>query len=157
MITAAPTRQRVRLTGFDYARMSACFVTLCAREHRHLFGWIEYGRMYPNDVGREVERAWHQIPGRFPDVELDAFVLMPNHLHGILLLPEQEARPLTAVMGWFKSAVTRELGRPVWQRGCWDRQIQDDGELNRLREHIDDNPMEWGSDPENPLAMLVYR
>ena len=76
---------------------------------------------------------------------------MPNHIHGILVLVGAGyIRPLPGVIGLFKAAVSRQAGRPVWQRSFHDRVIRDDDELEALRRYIEDNPLRWAVDRENP-------
>jgi putative transposase len=82
-----PRRKSTRLRGYDYATAGAYFVTVCAREHACLFGAIVHDEVKPSRVGRIVESCWAAIPDHFPIVRLDAFVVMPNHVHGIVWLP----------------------------------------------------------------------
>ncbi|MBZ4660580.1 MAG: hypothetical protein JG766_2503 [Desulfacinum sp.] len=87
MRTSDHTRHRrrpMRLPGYDYSRPGAYFVTLCTHRKIPLFGRVEDGRMVLNAAGRVAERCWLDIPGHFPQVRLDQYVVMPNHLHGIL-------------------------------------------------------------------------
>lgn len=92
-------------------------------------------------------------------MELDAFVTMPNHIHGILMLTDTvkagHARPLPTIIGGFKSAVSRRVGSAVWQRSYWDRVIRNQNELNFIRHYIDENPLCWPSDQENPQCTVV--
>jgi len=77
-------RRSIRLQGYDYTQPGAYFVTLVTYHRACLFGDIVDGEMRLNDAGRIAEQCWLDIPSHFPDVELDAFVIMPNHVHGIL-------------------------------------------------------------------------
>jgi hypothetical protein len=77
-------RRSIRLKGYDYAGAGAYFVTICAQNRECLFGRIEDGQMILNDAGRMVDMVWDQLPIRFPHLELDEFIVMPNHIHGIL-------------------------------------------------------------------------
>ncbi len=79
-------RRSMRLRGHDYAQADAYFVTVCAHDRACLFGAVVDAEMRPNDAGRLVVAEWEALPGRFPAIELDAFVLMPNHLHGIIVI-----------------------------------------------------------------------
>jgi putative transposase len=79
-------RRSIRLTRYDYSQMGAYFVTVCAHERTCLFGDVADPDMRLNDAGRLVQAAWDELPGRFPGVELDAFVVMPNHVHGIVVI-----------------------------------------------------------------------
>ena len=79
-------RRSIRLQGYDYSQEGAYFVTLCAQHRECLFGKIVDGEMVLNDAGRVVVQSWQVIPDHFPSVELDEFVVMPNHVHGILVI-----------------------------------------------------------------------
>ena len=79
-------RRSVRLQGYDYAQGGACFVTICTRDRRCVFGDIVGSGMQLNDVGRIARECLSEVPDRFPGVGLDEHVIMPNHLHAILLL-----------------------------------------------------------------------
>jgi len=81
-----PVRRSVRLKGFDYSQRSAYFLTICAHEKRHVFGKIISGKVELNNRGNIVNECWLSIPSHFTNVELAAHVVMPNHLHGILLI-----------------------------------------------------------------------
>lgn len=77
-------RRSIRLKGYDYSRSGAYFVTICTHERSCLFGVVVGGDMRLNDAGRIAEQCWRDIPAHFPHVQLDAFVIMPNHVHGVL-------------------------------------------------------------------------
>ena len=79
-------RRSTRLRGYDYARVGACFVTLCAQERLCLFGEIASGEMYLNALGHIVEEEWLRSAEIRTEILLDAFVVMPNHLHGIVVI-----------------------------------------------------------------------
>jgi putative transposase len=107
--------------------------------------------MRPNEAGRVVVERWSAIPEHFSAIKLDAFVVMPNHLHGILWLSRAgHAPPLPLVVGSFKSATSRAVGQPVWQRSFYDRVIRNDSELSALRQYVADNPLKWAVDRQNP-------
>jgi len=154
--SVGPRRRRLRLAGYDYSRPGAYFVTICARDHQCLFGEIVAGAMRRNQIGETVAACWNEIPRHYANVVLDAFVVMPNHLHGILLLTDLvgagHARPLPLIVGSFKSAASRRVGARIWQRDYWEHIIRSEDELNRIRHYVDDNPLCWPADPENPAA-----
>ena len=79
-------RRSIRLQGYDYSQPGAYFVTICVQHRRCLFGHVVAGRMELNDAGHMVARQWHALPSRFPTVSLDAFVVMPNHIHSIIII-----------------------------------------------------------------------
>ena len=79
-------RRRIRLQGYDYSQPGAYFVTVCTQNRACLLGEIMDDEMHLNDAGRMVKRVWDEIPTYYPGIDIDAFVVMPNHLHGIILL-----------------------------------------------------------------------
>ena len=81
-----PFRRSIRLNGYDYTSPGAYFVTSCSQNRRNIFGEIRDDVMIANPAGQMLELIWHEIPGKFPTVQLDAFVIMPNHVHFIIFL-----------------------------------------------------------------------
>lgn len=79
-------RRSIRLRGYDYTRAGAYFATICVDHGEYLLGEIHAGEMRANDLGRIVLECWNALPRHFPEIELDAFAVMPNHVHGILVL-----------------------------------------------------------------------
>lgn len=83
-------RRSMRLQGYDYTQPGSYFVTLCTHKRECLFGEIIEGDMHPNTYGVIVETCWSELPGHYPNCSLDAFVLMPNHVHGIIVFEREE-------------------------------------------------------------------
>jgi REP element-mobilizing transposase RayT len=79
-----PNRRSLRLKGYDYAQAGAYFVTICTQGRVCLFGEVVDGEMRLNAAGAVVDAEWHGLPRRFPGIQTDAFVVMPNHVHGII-------------------------------------------------------------------------
>ena len=173
-------RRSIRLTGRDYSWPGTYFVTICAAERKCLLGRIEKGEMQENMLGRLVRTHWMEIPSDFPSVELDAFVVMPNHVHGMIHLHRRVAaneeqctfaefgKPQTGSIGWlvrsFKARVTREarqaLQRPsltVWQRNYFERVVRSGKEYEDVYRHICNNPRNWDHDWENLAAKAPPR
>jgi putative transposase len=151
----------------DYSSSGAYFITVIS--HRRVLIFDEPG------VEEVVRKVWCEIPSHFSEALLDAFVVMPNHVHGIIVLgqgSEHAVVPqhagalrgnahLSVVVRSFKAAVTRELriqglcdDRPVWQPNYYDRVIRNEYELARIREYIAHNPIAWQYDYDNPERML---
>ena len=149
-------RQSLRLRAYDYAQAGAYFVTLCASSRACVFGEIADDQVRLRPYGQIVHEAWSAIPSHWRDVELDAFVVMPNHLHGIVVLSRAgQAPPLPTLIGAFKAGVTRRTGRAIWQRSFYDRVIRNDQELEAIRRYIAENPLKWAVDRENPAVRPV--
>ena len=91
-------RRSIRLTDYDYASPGAYFVTICVRRHECVLGNVVGGQMVANEAGQVAEAQWRDLPRHHPHVELDAFVVMPNHLHGIIML-NADRPPVGAGLG----------------------------------------------------------
>jgi putative transposase len=101
-------RRSIRLSGYDYSQAGAYFVTVCAKDRACLFGEVADGVMRPNDAGRMVADVWVALPARFPTVQIDEFVVMPNHVHGIVVLNDHDVgAPLVGALSTDKRAGTR--------------------------------------------------
>jgi REP-associated tyrosine transposase len=134
-------------------------VTGCIEGRECLLGEVSNNTVHLSPAGQTVARAWEDLPKHYPHVRLDAFVVMPNHIHGVLELQELEAvrrHPLPEVLPAFKSFSSRRInkrrgtpGVPVWQRDFHDRIIRDQEELEAIRRYIAENPAKWSEDPEN--------
>ncbi|MBI4723231.1 MAG: transposase [Candidatus Stahlbacteria bacterium] len=79
-------RKSIRLKDYDYSQPGAYFITICTNKRVCLLGSIENGGMILNDTGRIVEKWWLKLPDKFPNIELDIYGVMPNHLHGIIFI-----------------------------------------------------------------------
>jgi putative transposase len=178
-------RPSTRLRGFDYLACYAYFVTVCLTDRLCVFGSISNDQVSFSRRGQIARDCWLDIPNHHPHVELDVFVVMPNHIHGILRfegdapgLSPVVATPasrstrtvenmpiptgaaagsLGAVIGSYKSAVTRTINRhrpgagtDMWQRNFYDHIIRTDRALDSIRDYIVTNPLRWLHDSENP-------
>ncbi len=93
---SSPHRKNLRIPDFDYSQPGAYFVTIVTKDRKTLFGQIVDGEMVLNDIGRMVEEVWIAIPSHFPNVELGEFVIMPNHIHGIISITVAETHAIPA-------------------------------------------------------------
>ena len=177
-----PKRRRQRLRGYDYSRPGAYFVTICTYNRVSLFGDVCDSIVRLNTIGQIVCRTWAEMSAHYPGIQLDQFIVMPNHLHGILFAthPEpaigdsldgqtQGSAPtsLPDTMRRFKTLSTSRIRRanpeshcpsvvhPVWQRSYYEHVIRNDESLSRIREYIVNNPAQWSLDRENPDAASV--
>ena len=159
-----------RLRGYDYGSNGFYFVTICTKHRNHYFGEIpvETGNcpsLQPTIIGQTAIKYWTEIPKHYPFVELDEFVAMPNHIHGILFFdrPEKthwqpnqfggQSQNLGAVIRAFKSTTKRYANQNNiefdWQSRYHDRIIRNEKELNAIRQYIIDNPTNWKNDVLN--------
>ena len=165
---APPTprwRRRMRLRWKDYREPGPYFITICTEGRVPLFGEVHDGVMRLNRLGELVHDQWHRLSAWNPWVQLDAFEVMPNHIHGIIGigLDDQDGagpRPhLGTVVNRFKAltatAINEERGTPgaaVWQRGYYEHFIRNGRAWQAIREYILANPAAWGRDRDNPFG-----
>lgn len=164
-------RRSLRLRERNYTASGMYFVTICTLGRDYLFGDVVKHEMQLNDFGKIVHDCWINLPNHFSFIGSDAFVIMPNHVHGIIRLDENAnsgcrgkaclaptspmqfqkppAHSLCSVIGSFKSAATKHIniirgspGEKVWQRNYYERVIRG-GALNDIRRYIKENPKNW--------------
>lgn len=143
-------RRRLRLPSYDYSRQGAYFLTICVAEREPILGHVKAGAVVLSPAGEAVLAAWQTLPSRIRGMSIDEFVVMPDHVHGILWLTEAGSVSLPRVVRAFKSIaaiqVNAVLGGPgsrVWQRSYYERVIRNERELNAARRYIENNPLAW--------------
>ena len=85
-------RRSLRLKDYDYSQEGAYLVTICAYTRHCLFGEIVNGIMIPNEIAKMIDKWWDKLSQKFPPVEIDYCVIMPNHFHGIIVIGEKDAK-----------------------------------------------------------------
>ena len=135
-------RKRLRLSGFDYGSPGTYFVTACASRRGSVFGVVRGGAVHLNTIGLIVSQALAAIPDHH-DVDVDTAIVMPDHVHAIVVFDPAVEQTLSTVVGALKARVTREVGQALWQRSFYDHVIRNDVDLERVRAYIETNPVRW--------------
>jgi putative transposase len=173
-------RRSIRLKGYDYTSPGAYFVTVCVRDRECVLGDVSNGEMELSDAGHVVQACWDDLPNHYPHVQLDAFVVMPNHVHGVIFLlddptavgvtvgvgaglrpaptaPRGERHGLPEIVRAFKSFSARRInemhhtaGAPFWQRGFYEHIVRNERQLDAIRRYVVDNPLKWALDRDHP-------
>jgi putative transposase len=194
--TQSKHRHSLRLKGYDYSSEGAYFITICINNRECLLGKIvrvdtkfsaDTGvcpctEIVLSNAGQMITDIWHQIPAYYANIDIDEFVVMPNHLHGIVIINKdnsiKDTNPLKMfrlgqtqgsaptnlslpdIVNRFKTMTTRiyidgvenrgwkAFNKKLWQRNYFEHIIRDDDDLNRIREYIQFNPVDWESDEE---------
>jgi len=162
-------RRSIRLKGYDYSQAGAYFVTIVAWQRDMIFGKIADKGMVLNEFGRIVSEKWQWLETQYPYIELGAWIVMPNHFHGILVIHDIgrggsrsaptpiKRKPLGGLIGVFKTVSTKQInllrdivGQVIWQRNYYEHIIRSEPEMDRISRYIESNPLRWADDDENP-------
>lgn len=170
-MTLLRQRKPNRLRQYDYSNGGYYFVTVCTKERGEWFGKIENGKMALNELGKIASIYWADIPKYYPNITLDEWVIMPDHIHGIIVIlsgstvgTEQcsvriknitDIVSLSQVIKSFKDVAIKQIRSDLenfcflWQRSFYDHIIRSDVVLSRIREYIQNNPLNWENDRNN--------
>ena len=161
--------ESIRLPNRDYAANGYYFVTICTYKKYCYLGNIINCEMQFSQVGKIANKNWQLIPEHCNDVYLDAYVIMPNHLHGIIVIdrPENSSNTpnkfaplksgsLSVIVQFYKASVTRwcrKNGDDIfrWQSRFYEHIIRDERALKNIRDYIINNPVKWWEDKHNPI------
>ena len=157
--------ETTRLPGYDYASAGRYFITVCTQNRVPFMGKIIQGKMQLNANGAIVEQCWFDLPNHYPNLILDAFVVMPNHFHGIMIIVDGVVvdtglKPVsTTSHGLFEfvralktfssrriNEINHTVGQTRWQSRFWDHIIRDEQAFQRIRQYIYNNPSSWEND-----------
>lgn len=156
-------RKANRLAKFDYSQPGFYFVTLCTDEKRAYFGNINKGKMILNPLGEIAKDVWKRTPKVYPHAAIDEFVIMPNHMHGIVIIGDVKNRSpasLSQIIGSYKNVVTKQIGENflkifAWQPSFYDHVIRNGESLDNIRKYIRNNPIKWELDRNNPANLWM--
>ncbi len=157
-------RRSIRLPAYDYSQVGAYFVTFVCKGRALL--------LEDPPARVIVDETWRWLADRYEHVHVDEYIVMPNHVHGIIVIRDArrggsrtdptertKRKPLGRLIGAFKTVSTKRInairgtpGFPIWQRNYYERVLRNDEELNQVRQYIIDNPLRWEQDPENPAV-----
>ena len=142
-----PKRKSPRIPGYDYSTENYYFITICTKQHRCFFGTTK--RL--TEIGEIAERHLKMLSNHYAYVEIDKYVVMPNHVHMILILKNGNAANVNQIVAQYKSGVTREVrvlypNLDLWQRSFHDHVIRDRVGYEKIWNYIEGNPGKWEED-----------
>ena len=154
-MTNLPVRKPNRLQNYDYSQNGAYFVTVCAKDHKELFGNVvgaAFCRPHVelSKIGQTIKEETKILQSTYDMVVVDLFVIMPNHVHMIIVINNsgrQNAAPtVSRIINQWKRAISRKTGTSLWQKSFYDHIIRDEDDYCRIWEYIENNPANWFSD-----------
>jgi putative transposase len=173
-----PRRKSTRMREYDYSRSGWYFITLCTKNRIEWFGDVIGEKMVLSEYGKIAERQWLWLARQYDYVRLDEFVIMPNHLHGIVVIESGRDNPrvvptgvvpmgysrrhnlLSKSVNAFKTTTLKLIHQQnlmefVWQRSFYDHLIRRDDSQKSIRDYIANNPMKWHLDRTNPENLFM--
>ena len=164
----------MRLTKYYYSRCGYYYITICSKNRENLFCEIENVvgaalasarvNIKLSKIGQIINHQWNDIPNQYKNIELDEYVIMPNHIHGIFIInkrAEASAAPtMSHIIRSYKSKCTMDyltyinadnlnISGKILHRSFYDHIIRNDKSLQEIREYIINNPVNWETDEEN--------
>lgn len=152
-----PHRKKIRIKGYDYSTAGGYFVTICTNNKIKLLSNVDNGSVSLSPCGKMVEEKLKELEYTNNHVILDEYIIMPNHIHFILLL-EGDSEPLYSLVGRLKSITTVEyfkrvknsgwnsIDKKLWQRNYYEHVIRNNKDLSMVRQYIFENPLKWDTD-----------
>ena len=149
-----PKRKNIRLKEYDYSQAGYYFVTICTNDKKNLFWNVgaTCGRQFQKSlIGEIVDLEINKINSIYKNVEINKYVIMPNHIHMILVLYAGNGRSKTTptisrIIQQFKGSVSKQVGFSLWQKSFYDHIIRNEQEYQKIWEYIDTNPLKWHED-----------
>lgn len=150
-----PARKQNRLEKFDYGQNGAYFITVCTANRDKILWCHRRGGYYPpaqvplSYVGRIVQQSLLQVKNHYPNVSVDKYCIMPDHVHFILTIqPDENGRIVSAptvptVVGSMKRWVSRQIGEPIWQKSYYDHVIRNQDDYDEVWQYIENNPLKY--------------
>ena len=154
-----PNRKRTRLENYDYSQNGYYFITICTKNKAKLFGNI-VGEGFPlpqlSPQGKIANEYILKINEKYPQIQAEKYVVMPNHIHIIFSIDNGRGNPsptITSVVGWLKYNITKQInlafhtgGNKIFQRSFHDHIIRDENDYRKIWNYIDSNPIKWQND-----------
>jgi len=157
------SRKQNRLQNHDYSQPGYYFITICTESKKKYFGEICDGKMVLNEYGKTIKQQWEWLKSQYSYIDLDVFVIMPNHIHGIIIIKNynnvgtgrdlslQKIKSISELIGAFKTTSSKLIHKVgctefSWQRSFYDHVVRQDESLDKIREYIVNNPLKWELD-----------
>ena len=157
MLMELPVRKKNRLSGYDYSAAAYYFITICIKDKHEMLGTVNADvgancvRPRLSEIGNIVDREILVLSETYDAVKIDKYVVMPNHIHMIIIIGSSHGRTqfaptVSRIVKQFKGSVTKQIGFSLWQKSFHDRIIRDEAEYQKIWQYIDENPAKWSDD-----------
>ena len=141
-------RKYIRLKDYDYSNIGYYYITICINNRQNILGEINNSIVELNILGKIIEEEWLKLEGTYKNIKLDKYIIMPNHIHGIIVIKEKKKISIMNIIGGYKSITSRKCNKKIgiknnkiWQRSYYERIIRNEKELYKIRKYIIENPL----------------
>lgn len=142
-----PRRKNIRLKYYNYTKEGMYFITMCIKDRVELLGKVNsFNHMELSEEGEIVRQAINELKQVYKNIEIDEYVIMPNHIHLIIEIIEKNNLTISRIIQQFKWGITRKLGYSIWQKLFYEHVIRNYKEYLNIKEYIQNNVMNWKKD-----------
>ena len=139
-------RQNLRLNDYDYSMRGYYFITICTKDKIHYFGEILNKEMKFSEIGKTAYKNIEKLKDIYKTIKIDKFIIMPNHIHLILIIDKETNLLVSNIIKKYKEWVTKQIGKSIWQKSYYDHIIRNEKDYLRIWEYIDENIIKWNLD-----------
>lgn len=145
------TRKQIRLKSYNYSQNGYYFITICTKDRNELLckkgpELKEDNTFELSEMGTIVDNSINNIEEIYPEVKVDYYVIMPNHIHLILNIDSDANISVSKIIQQTKSWVTKKVGFPIWQKSFYDHIIRNEQDYYQIVNYIQMNPLKWEND-----------
>ena len=153
MKSVLPKRKRLRLKNYDYSQAGYYFITICVKNRENILSKIENvgsSNARPKNIlteeGKVIEKHIKEIEIMYQNIVVDEYIIMPNHIHMILIINQKEKVTISRIVQQLKGKITKKLKYSVWQKLFYEHIIRNEKEYLLVKEYIKNNPYNWKND-----------
>jgi len=139
-------RKNPRLKDYDYSLEGYYFITICTKDKLHYFGEVLNEKMELTTIGEIANKNIETLQKTYKTIKIDKYVLMPNHIHMILIINKETNLSVSNIIKKYKEWVTKQIGESIWQKSYYDHIIRNEKDYNRILKYIDENELKWSLD-----------
>ena len=142
-----PRRKNIRLKTYDYTKEGIYFITICIKDRIQLLGKINnIEEIELSKEGKVVNEAINNLKQAYENIEIDEYVIMPNHVHLIIIINEKNRITISRIIQQFKWGITRKIGSSIWQKLFYEHIVRNEKEYLNIKEYIQNNIINWKND-----------
>ena len=146
-----PQRKNIRLKYYDYSLEGYYFITICTKNRECILSTIKLNNnknynMALTPIGEKVDQYINKVRNIYLNISIDEYIVMPNHIHIILIIHKKEKNSISKIIQQFKGMVTKDLGYSIWQKLFHEHIIRNEKEYLKIKQYIINNPYNWEND-----------